>query len=70
MNVRGEDLTERFIRGDSSRTTEGSGLGLAIAKEIVEAHEGEIKIESNYGEGTLVTVKFPMKQSSNNVNLS
>lgn len=32
MNLRGEDLTERFIRGDASRTTEGTGLGLSIAK--------------------------------------
>lgn len=33
LNVRPEELTERFVRGDSSRSTEGSGLGLAIASE-------------------------------------
>lgn len=32
MNLKGEELSERFIRGDASRTTEGSGLGLYIAK--------------------------------------
>ncbi len=37
MNMRGEELTERFIRGDSSRTTEGSGLGLFIAKSLTQA---------------------------------
>ncbi|MCR5836415.1 MAG: HAMP domain-containing histidine kinase [Lachnospiraceae bacterium] len=39
-----DDLTERFIRGDASRTTEGSGLGLSIAKSIIDRHDGVFKI--------------------------
>ena len=44
MNVRPQELAERFIRGDSSRTTEGSGLGLSIAKSLVQAHGGSFEI--------------------------
>lgn len=39
-----EDLTERFVRGDSSRNTEGSGLGLAIAKSFAEAQGGKLHV--------------------------
>ena len=39
------EITSRFKRGDSSRSTEGSGLGLAIAKSIVELHGGKFNIE-------------------------
>lgn len=39
-----EDLTERFIRGDSSRTTEGSGLGLSIAKNLTVLMGGQFDI--------------------------
>lgn len=41
LNVEPEELTERFVRGDSSRHTEGSGLGLNIAKSLVELQGGE-----------------------------
>ncbi len=45
LNVSPEELTERFVRGDSSRNTEGSGLGLAIARSFVEIQGGTMKIE-------------------------
>ncbi len=44
LNIRPEELTERFIRGDESRTTEGSGLGLSIAKSLTEAQGGKLNI--------------------------
>jgi signal transduction histidine kinase len=49
-------IFERFYRVDASRTskTGSSGLGLAIAREIIDAHGGEIKVESVAGEGTEV----------------
>ena len=40
-----ENLTERFVRGDSSRNTEGSGLGLAIARSFTELQGGKLKVE-------------------------
>lgn len=45
LNVAPEELTERFVRGDSARNTEGSGLGLAIARSFVEVQGGTMKIE-------------------------
>ena len=44
LAMRPEELTERFVRGDDSRTTEGSGLGLSIAKSLVEAQGGTLNI--------------------------
>ena len=41
------EITNRFKRGDASRSTEGSGLGLAIAKSIIELHNGSFKIEAD-----------------------
>ena len=42
-----DEITNRFKRGDASRSTEGSGLGLAIAKSIIELHNGSFKIEAD-----------------------
>jgi signal transduction histidine kinase len=59
-----EDLPyvfDRFWRGDPSRShKEGSlGLGLAIAQQLVEAHGGRIRVESELGQGTTFTVELP-----------
>ena len=45
MNFTGEEIVERFVRGDKSRNTAGSGLGLAIAKSFTEVQGGQFKIE-------------------------
>ena len=44
LNITGEELMERFVRGDRSRNTEGSGLGLSIAKSLVGLMGGELFI--------------------------
>lgn len=57
MNMKAEELTERFIRGDISRSTEGSGLGLSIARDLINLQNGEFAI---YVDGDLfkVTIRF------------
>lgn len=44
LNFNPDEITERFVRGDSARNTEGSGLGLAIAKSFSELQHGKLKI--------------------------
>ena len=53
-------IFERFYKVDSSRTAGGSGLGLAIAKHIVQAHGGEIAVESKAGEGSKFRISMPV----------
>ncbi|MFC3782498.1 sensor histidine kinase, partial [Bacillus chungangensis] len=48
---------DRYYRGtNTDETTEGAGLGMSIAKAIVEAHQGEIQLESTVGKGTTITI--------------
>ncbi|MCM1496763.1 MAG: HAMP domain-containing histidine kinase [Bacteroides sp.] len=58
LNIRADELMERFVRGDQSRTTEGSGLGLSIARDLVKMQDGEFQI---YLDGDLfkVMISFP-----------
>ncbi|MCM1262493.1 MAG: HAMP domain-containing histidine kinase [Butyrivibrio sp.] len=59
LNCNPEELTERFIRGDESRTTEGSGLGLSIAKNLTEALNGTFEIRLD-GDLFKVIIAFPL----------
>ncbi len=61
LNIRPEDLTERFVRGDASRHTEGSGLGLAIAQSLVELQQGTFDLSID-GDLFKVTVTFPLRK--------
>ncbi len=45
LNISPDELTERFIRGDESRTTEGSGLGLSISKDLTALQNGTFTIQ-------------------------
>lgn len=53
---------DRFWRGDKSRAREtgGSGLGLAIARQLIEAQNGSIGVESNIGQGSRFWFRLPI----------
>lgn len=58
LNISPDELTERFVRGDVSRTTEGSGLGLSIAQSLMKLQDGTFRILID---GDLFKVKIGFK---------
>lgn len=58
LNISANELTERFVRGDISRSTEGSGLGLSIAESLTNMQGGKFEL---YLDGDLfrVNIRFP-----------
>jgi len=59
LNISSDELLERFVRGDSARSTEGSGLGLSIAKSLVELQNGKLDLFID-GDLFKVVLEFPV----------
>ncbi len=60
LNITGEELKARFVRGDASRTTEGSGLGLSIAESLTKLQNGTLAIDVD---GDLFKVTVTLKKA-------
>ena len=67
MEFDSEEITERFVRGDKSRSSEGSGLGLAIVKSYVEGCSGQFKA---IADGDLFKAVVLLRPVSENMNPS
>ena len=55
LNITADELMERFVRGDSSRSSEGSGLGLSIARSLTELQKGSMQL---YVDGDLFKIEL------------
>ncbi len=60
-----DELMERFVRGDKSRSTEGSGLGLSIAKSLTELMDGKFRIEIKESDFKVI-IRFPIAEEEVN----
>ena len=59
LNISAEELMQRFVRGDKSRTTEGSGLGISIAQNLTELQNGKFE-QTLDGDLYKVIIEFDM----------
>ncbi|MEG1396560.1 MAG: ATP-binding protein, partial [Oscillospiraceae bacterium] len=59
LNVQPNELMERFVRGEESRSTEGSGLGLSIARSLTELQGGTFRIDID-GDLFKASVRLPI----------
>jgi signal transduction histidine kinase len=65
IGISKEDLTrvfERFERATQHEAGQSLGLGLFITREIIEAHHGTIRVESELGQGSMFEVALPLSQ--------
>ncbi len=67
IGIPGDDVAkvfDVFHRADNAKSVEevGSGVGLSIVKQIVEAHGGTIRVQSEEGKGTTFTVDLPKRR--------
>ena len=62
-----EKIFERYYRIHHGRSTDvhGFGIGLSYVKQVIEAHEGVIRVESEVGVGTTSTVMIPLVKDEN-----
>jgi len=59
LNVSAEELMERFVQGDASRSGDGNGLGLSIARSLTELQNGSFQLDVD-GDLFKVTLRFPL----------
>jgi signal transduction histidine kinase len=59
-----KEIFKRFVRGAGSRASniKGTGIGLAMARHIIEAHDGEIRVQSEPGQGSTFTILLPLEK--------
>lgn len=55
------NIFNRYYKSEDSDEKRSSGLGMTIAKQLVEAHHGDICIQSALGKGTMITIQLPLK---------
>ena len=65
LNISPQELTQRFVRGDASRTKEGNGLGLSIAQELCSAQQGRLELLID-GDLFKARVYLPQNQTEEN----
>jgi len=61
-----KDIFKKFVRGSGARTARipGTGIGLAMARTIVAAHGGEMRLDSEPGQGSTFTILLPLENTS------
>ena len=62
LNITSEELMQRVVRGDKSRTAEGSGLGLQLCADFARKNGGDVFVQSELGKGSTFSVLVPLKK--------